>query len=106
MILWLWGITATGQEGENNMIISAAIGVVIGLLGGVLQWLPDVTTLPAIAGYNIDAALVSGTAAFYTFIGAVWPIGYAVAGFFVLMGYYTTKMILKFFLGHRAPGLH
>lgn len=88
------------------MITSTIIGVFLAIVGSVFQWLPQVLTLPSIAGYDIDSALVSGAAAFYTFSTAVWPISYVMAGFLVLISYYSIKMILKFFLGHRAPGLH
>lgn len=88
------------------MIFTALISIVIVIIGGILSWLPDVTTIPNIAGYNIDAALVSGLGYFYSYATAVWPLLYVLQGLFVLIGYYSIKMLLKFFLGHRSPGLH
>ena len=69
----------------------------------VFAWLPKVETLPNIVGYDIDTALVSGTSMFYRFAEIVWPVQIVMQGFLVLLFYFGIKMILRFFLGHRAP---
>ncbi len=88
------------------MIFQALINMFIILIGAVLSWLPVVTKLPAVNGYDIDTALVQGMGFFYSVETNIWPLGIVFAGFIFLIGYYTLKMVLKFFLGHRAPGLH
>lgn len=85
------------------MIIQLILYVILSVLTLLFSWLPVVTTLPSVNGYNIDAALVQGVAMFYTYAGAVWPVLDVFNGFLFLMGYYLLKMVVRFFLGHRAP---
>lgn len=82
------------------------LNAVVGLLNILLSWLPTISTLPEVFGYDIDSQLVSGMGMFNTFAGAFWPVSIVFSGFLFLAGYYFIKMVLKFFLGHRAPGLH
>lgn len=88
------------------MIIGAFLQIIVDIVAIILSWLPNVTTLPTIAGYDIDTALVTGVGYFNAFSTAVWPLAMVWQGFLVLMSYYSIKMLLKFFLGHRAPGRH
>lgn len=88
------------------MLITLTLKAIVGLLGVLLSWLPDVTTLPNILDYDIDATLVSGMGMFNSFASAFWPVQIVFSGFLFLTIYFSIKMILKFFLGHRAPGLH
>lgn len=73
------------------------------LLTAAFSWLPQITTLPTFLGVDIDSQLSSGVGMFYTFAGVVWPVQIVFSGFLVLLGYYGIKMVLRFFLGHRAP---
>ena len=73
------------------------------LLTAVFDWLPKITTLPTILGVDIDAQLTAGMGFFYTYTAAVWPIRDVFVGFLILLSYYAIKMVLRFFLGHRAP---
>jgi ABC-type phosphate/phosphonate transport system permease subunit len=86
------------------MIINLLIGLITLILGAIFSWLPIVTTLPTIAGFDIDGALVTGMGQFNTFVTTFWPLDYMFKAFLVLMGYYGLKMLITFFLGHRAPG--
>ncbi len=88
------------------MIFQTLINMFVILVGAILSWLPVVTKLPSINGFDIDTSLTQGMALFYDVKVNIWPFGLVFAGFIVLMGYYSTKMLLRFFLGHRAPGLH
>lgn len=88
------------------MIVQAIINVFFILLGAILSWLPTIEKLPTINGYDIDTALNTGVSYFYAVASGFKPLGLVFAGFIVLISYYTIKMVLKFFLGHRAPGLH
>lgn len=88
------------------MLVQFFIQVIITLLEIVFSWMPDVTTLPTIGGYDIDAALVTGVGSFKEYITVVWPIAVVFEGLMFLLGYYFLKMILKFFFGQRAPGAH
>jgi hypothetical protein len=73
------------------------------LLSAVFSWLPKVTTLPTILGVDIDTQLAQGVGAFYTVANVIWPIKDVYYGALVLLGYYAMKMVLRFFLGGRAP---
>lgn len=88
------------------MILQAIINLILIFIGAILSWLPTVQKLPAVNGYDIDAALSNGMSMFYNLESNIWFLGIIFSGFIVLIGYYSTKMVLKFFLGHRAPGLH
>lgn len=86
------------------MIINLLINLVILILGAIFSWLPVVTTLPQIGGYDIDGSLVTGIGYLHTFTTSFWPLQYMFNAFLFLMGYYSIKMAVTFFLGHRAPG--
>ncbi len=88
------------------MIIGLILNVFIATLAIVFNvvGLPTITTLPTINGYDIDAALVGGMSAFWTYANAVWPVRDMFLGFMALAFYFAVKMLLQFFLGHRAPG--
>jgi hypothetical protein len=88
------------------MIVDLLLNVLLLVIGAIFSILPIVYTLPTIAGYDIDAALVSGIGQFNVFTTAFWPLSVMFQGFLVIMLYYALKMGLRFFLGHRAPGQH
>lgn len=86
------------------MIINLLINLVVLLIGAIFSWLPQVTTLPTIGGYDIDTALVTGIGYFHKFAETFWPLQYMFNAFLFLMAYYLLKIGITFFLGHRAPG--
>lgn len=86
------------------MITNLLINLVVLILGAIFSWLPQVTKLPTINGYDIDTALVTGVGQLHTFMITFWPLQYMFYGFLFIMGYYALKMAVTFFLGHRAPG--
>lgn len=88
------------------MIIILFINLISLILGGIFSWLPIVTALPTVFGYDIDGGLSLGMGYTQTFMTTFWPLEVMFQGFLLLMGYYGVKMIVKFFLGHRAPGHH
>lgn len=88
------------------MIIQLIITSLVSIVNLITSFLPNITTLPSIGGYDIDTALVSGVGMFYTYTEAVWPIAVVFQGFLFLLTYYSVKMIFKFLFGHRAPGSH
>lgn len=88
------------------MIIQLLLQIIITAFTILFSWLPTVSTLPPIAGYDIDGALVTGVGEFKTISTVFWPLQDLYLGFLFLMGYYIIKIILKLFLGHRAPGKH
>jgi len=73
------------------------------LLTATFSWLPKIETLPTVLGVDIDTQLSTGVGMFYTFASAVWPVYDVFLGMLILLTYYTIKMVLRFFLGHRAP---
>ena len=88
------------------MIVNLFLNLIVLFIGAIFSWLPQVTTLPMIAGYDIDTALVSGMGQFHAFTQTFWPIQDMFYAFLFLMVYYITITGIRFFLGHRAPGGH
>lgn len=88
------------------MIIAFLFNLIVLIIGAIFSILPQVTTLPTIAGFDIDAALVSGMGEVNAFFNAFWFAKYMFGGFLVLMSYYSLKLIIRFIVGHRAPGSH
>ncbi len=86
------------------MLIALLLNLLVGIVGIFFSWLPQVDTLPAIGGYDVDTALVSGMGYLNTFFTTFWPLKIMFTGFLVLMGYYIVKLVLRFFLGHRSIG--
>ncbi len=85
------------------MIVLLLINLIVIILGVIFSWLPQVTTLPEIGGYDIDTALSQGMGYVHSFFTTFWPLQIMFDGFLVLMLYYISMMTLRFFLGHRAP---
>lgn len=85
------------------MISALVINIIVLILGVIFGWLPSVTSLPAIGGYDIDTALVNGMGYTRTFFETFWPLSIVFDGFLVLMLYFVIKIVIRFFLGHRSP---
>lgn len=85
------------------MIINFLLNLLVGILNILFSWLPNITVLPNIVGYDIDSAFVTGMGQLNTVISSVWVLGYLMQGFLFIMGYYIVKLTLVFFLGSRAP---
>ncbi len=85
------------------MIVILLINLISILLGGIFSWLPEVKTLPNIGGFDVDTALVNGMGYTHQFMATFWPLEVMFQGFLVLMAYYSLKMVVKIFLGHRTP---
>lgn len=66
-------------------------------------FLPVVNTLPNIAGYDIDTALVTGVGQAYQFAGVIWPIYDVLLGALVLWTFHALMLFVKLLIGHRAP---
>lgn len=88
------------------MIVNFFIVILVIVVNMIFSWLPLVTYLPTINGFDIDTALVTGMGQFYSFANAFWYIRDVFAGFLAIMVYYGIKMVLKIILGHRSPGQH
>ena len=73
------------------------------LLTEIFSWLPKIDTLPSILGVDIDSQLISGVALFNAYSDVVWPIADVFTAFLLLLAYYVIKIVLRFFLGNRAP---
>lgn len=86
------------------MITDLFINFVVLIITAIFSWAPIVTALPTIYGFNIDGAFVTGMGEVNVFLQSFWPELIMFQGFLFLLGYYAIKMVLKFFLGHRAPG--
>jgi len=86
------------------MIIDFLLNFLLLIVGSVFSILPSVSTLPTIAGFDIDTFMVNGMGMLNTYFTTFWPVAIMFQGFLALMLYYILKMGLRFFLGHRAPG--
>lgn len=76
------------------------------IVGAIFNQLPTVSTLPTIAGFDVDTTLSIGMGTFNTYTTAFWPLADLFAGFLVISAYYGIKMLARLLMGHRAPGLH
>lgn len=85
------------------MIISTILDLITFFVSIITHLLPTVTTLPNIAGFNIDSALVSGVGQLNQFTNAFWPIADMLFAFFALVSYYILKKIAILILGSRSP---
>ena len=85
------------------MIINLFLNLIVLFLGAVFSWLPQVTTLPSVGGFDIDSALVTGIGQFNAFATTFWPLYIMFQGFLAIMGYYIIKIGIKFFFGSRSP---
>ncbi len=70
----------------------------------MFSWLPAVTTLPTIGGFDIDSALISGMGQVQTIFSAFWPLQIMFIGFLFIMGYFIIKVGVRIFFGSRTPG--
>lgn len=87
-----------------DMLVMLLINVIVLIIGAVFSWLPQIDTIPMIMDYDIDTALLTGVGQFKMVIESFWVYGYLFGGLVILLGYYSIKMLLRFFLGHRSPG--
>lgn len=88
------------------MIIAFLFNLIVLVIGAIFSILPEVSTLPSVGGFDIDAALVAGIGQLNAFFTAFWPLSIMFQGFLVIMGYHALKIGIKFLIGHRAPGNH
>lgn len=88
------------------MIVAFLFNLIVLVVGAIFSLLPQVTTLPTVNGFDIDAALVIGVGQLKTFATAFWPLMYMFYGALFIMAYYALKQGVKFLIGHRAPGSH
>lgn len=88
------------------MIIAFLFNLIVLIIGAVFSILPQITTLPTIGGFDIDSALVSGMGELNAFMATFWFLKDLFIGFLVLMAYFSLKLIIRFLVGHRAPGSH
>lgn len=67
--------------------------------------LQKVDKLPQILGVDIDSLFVSGVSMAHNLFTVFWPFYYMFIGALFILGYHIlTKIVLRLFLGHRAPG--
>jgi len=86
------------------MIVNLILNVLVGILNTLFSVFPTVTTLPSIAGADLDGSLVAGVSFLRRLMVVFFPIQIIFEGFLFLMGYYFAKAVLKIFLGSRTPG--
>lgn len=85
------------------MIVAFLFNLIVLVVGAVFSLLPEVSTLPTVAGYDIDAAMVSGMGMIRTISSSFWYLTVLFQGFLVIMGYYALKIGIRAIIGHRAP---
>lgn len=84
------------------MIINLLLNVVVLFLGALFSWLPEITVLPQIGGFDIDAYLILGMGYIATIGEAFWFLPIIFTGFLFIMGYFVIKMVIRLFLGNRV----
>jgi TRAP-type mannitol/chloroaromatic compound transport system permease small subunit len=85
------------------MLISKLLELILNIFMALFFFLPSVSKLPSIAGYDIDTALVTGVGQAYNFAGVVWPIWDVLLGALFLWTFHGLMLFVKLLLGHRAP---
>jgi len=85
------------------MILNLIFSCIILIIGAIFSWLPVVTTLPTIGGFDIDSAFVTGMSQLHTVMVTFWFLQDMFFGFLFIMLYFSVKLGLRFFLGHRVP---
>lgn len=86
------------------MITNLMINLVVLIVGAIFSFLPAVTVLPTIGGFDLDQALVTGASQLNAFFVTFWPLKTMFTGFLFLLGYYAIKIGIRFLIGHRTPG--
>ncbi len=85
------------------MIVQLFINAVIDILNTAVGWLPVVTSLPTVNGFDFDTALSTGVGSMRSFFGTFWPLAIIFEGFMVLVIYYGAMLVIKIILGSRTP---
>ena len=67
--------------------------------------LPRVSNLPEILGIDVDTTMTQGVSIAHSFFVLFWPLTDMLIGALFIVGYLALKnIVLRTFLGHRAPG--
>lgn len=84
------------------MIISYLVLAVLDFLNALFSWLPQVTALPTVFGFNSDTALSTVFGYWNGFIQVVWPL--EIVWYWILFYYFfrISLLGLKFILGQRV----
>ena len=85
------------------MLIVLLINLINLIIGAIFSLFPVITTLPTIAGFDIDGALTNGMNMTRFMFTAFWPLQVIFQGLLVLLGYYVMKLTFTLILGHRNP---
>jgi hypothetical protein len=88
------------------MIITWLLTTLLSILSAIFSFLPLVTTIPFIGGYDIDTALTNGVGQAYDFANAVWVIKDVLIGASFIWAYYALKILARLILGSRSVGSH
>lgn len=86
------------------MITNLVINIFVLVVGALFSFFPQVTVLPTIGGFDIDAALVTAMGQLNTLMATFWPLYILMQGALFLLIYFAVKIGIKFLIGHRTPG--
>lgn len=81
------------------MILQILFSIVFSIVTLLFSFLPDGNTLP----FGIDNILITATQYFYAFVDVFPPMGIVLQAFLYYLGFKIAMLILKLFIGHRAP---
>lgn len=81
------------------MIFILILTGITSLLAYLLQWLPSGLELP----WGLDGIMIMAVGYFNAFVQIFPPLGIVVQAFLIYIGFKLGIMILKLFLGSRAP---
>lgn len=85
------------------MIVSLILNIIVLVIGIIFTFLPAISTLPPLFGYDIDKALVTNFGYVARFMYYFWPVGYLYMFLQAILGYHIVKIVFRLFFGSRAP---
>ena len=83
------------------MIIQFLLDFIVIALNTLTSWVPSIDTLPTILGINVDYELEFYVSMIYRVKDSFWLLQDLFTATLVVLGYMTTKVVLRFFLGSR-----
>jgi hypothetical protein len=88
------------------MIVALIINIILLIVTTLLSWLPDALTLPTIGNVNIDTSFANGVG-YVHYLGEIFPpLTTILTAAIIYLSFKVVMILLKVFLGSRAPNTH
>jgi len=85
------------------MIFQILFFILAGVLGALLQFLPGYGEIPLLLPWGIDSILVYGVSLFKLVAIAIPPLSVVLNAFLYYVIFKIALLVLRLFIGHRAP---